>query len=158
MFVVALKHMFKRCRLHVSYVACVLAVNFLLRFTSGHVLILSVDNHTEVTMFAITLVDIVWLVFTSEEVGAETSDATEGHSCCIEQVPGFALVLNCTVHAFRFCLWLFEIKRSIDHCIVNWVHSVSNIWIEFDASVLRLGHKWLSFDGDFLFDLLVFIY
>jgi len=117
--VVALEHMFKRCRLHVSYVACILAVHFLLRFTSSHVLIGSVDNHTEVTMLPITLVDIVWLVFASEEVGTEIGDAAKGHSCGVEQVPRFALVLDCTVRAFGFCLWLFEIKRSIDHCIVN---------------------------------------
>ena len=61
-------------------------------------------------------------------------------------MPGLSLKLDGTVHAFGAGVRLFKIKGSIDHCIVQIFHSVSDIWVKLYLTVLFLGLKWRSLD------------
>ena len=139
-----LEYMLHLSRLQVSNISRVLSIHFLLSFTSGHVLVCSVNNYTEVTMFTCSPCYIVWLVLSSQEVSCKSRNATQGHPRRIKKVPGLTLVLHGTVHGLRLNIRLSVVQSTISKLGVNIIHTMSNVFIELNLSVLSFRLEGLS--------------
>ena len=154
---VTLQHVLHRCSLQVANVARVLPIQLLLLLATSHVLVGSVDDHNEVPIYAASIVDVGWLVLTAKESGGHARDTTKRHSCCIEQVPCLTFVLNCNIGALRFSIRFSPLECSVEKCVVEIIHSLTNVWIKLDARVLGLWLKRFVKDLHFLLHLNSFV-
>jgi hypothetical protein len=154
LLILPLEHMFHRDLLQVSNIASVLAVQLVLSLAACHVLDLRVDHYTVVTVFSSLIRDVSWLVLPSQVVSGQSRDTTQGHAGGIEQVPGLTLELDGAVHRLRIHIGLLVNECSVNELVVDIVHSLSRIFVEWHTGILFLGLERLGQVVYFLRDLI----
>ena len=85
---------------------------------------------------------VVGPMLATEIVSAKPSDAAKRHPCRIEQVPGLALMLDSDIHTLWLIQRLHRLQRHtfVDNLVRYVIYSVSGVWVEWNASVLRLNY------------------